>query len=56
MALYFKETEASGLKKGNIEASSLYFGVLPVLEMGNFRLADGMLFVTSDGLIFNTKE
>ena len=56
MALYRKDIDASGLKKGNTEADSLYFGEVPVLEAGNFRTADGMLFVTSDGLTFNTKE
>ena len=56
MALYFKEKEASGLKRGNTEAEGFYFGVIPVLEAGNFRTADDMLFVTSDGFTFNTKE
>lgn len=56
MALYFKEKEASGIKKGDIEAYGLYFGALPILCTGNFRLADGRLFLTADGFIFNTKE
>jgi hypothetical protein len=56
MALYFKEKEASGLKRGSTEAEGFYFGAIPVLEAGNFRTADGELFVTSDGFTFNTKE
>ena len=56
MALYWKDKEASGLNKGATQAEGFYRGEVPVLEAGNFRTNDGMLFVTADGLIFNTKE
>ena len=63
MALYWKNNEASGLNKGATQAEGFYRGEIPVLEAGipvleagNFRTNDGMLFVTADGLTFNTKE
>lgn len=56
MALYYEMQEVSGLFFENTELSALYFEGKVVWEAGNFRTADGLLFVTADGFTFNTKE